>query len=111
MLIAFRFIQRRLLTVDRLHRLLVKREECVQRFQHNRFPNQCHGQDDDVPEEVEFLVDRPPPVEAQRRKRYETIAGNDECVELADDENCNFYGHRFCGFLIFRVVLECRHDL
>jgi hypothetical protein len=87
------------------------RETNLQRAEYERLPDKHHGKDDNVPDEVKLFVDGPPFVEAQVCKRYETIAGDDECVGFADGKHGNFDGQCLSSFLIFRIAFENWHDL
>lgn len=62
-------------------------------------------------DEVELFVDGEPLIEPQVGKRYETIAGNDESVQLADDEDSDPERQRLSSFLELWVFRERRHYL
>lgn len=88
--------------------------EWPQHLYHNDdqgFPNDAHGNDNDVSDKIHFLIDRPPLVEPQMGKRYETVASNEECIQFANDENCCSNFERRSNLLELWVVLKNRHNL
>lgn len=62
-------------------------------------------------DEIHFPVDCPPLREPQISERYETVAGDKECVSLADDENHSLARERWSNLLELRVILENRLNL
>lgn len=99
-LIWFRFVD------SRVNWFLVKGQPDQHSFLDQRLPYDAHRDDNDVPDEVKFLVDRPPLVEAQMSERYQAVASDEECIQLADDEDRRSNTERWSDFHELWVVFE-----
>lgn len=108
-LIAFRFVQRSFLVDCRFH--FVKREVNFQSFQDQRPPDEHHRKNDDMTNEIELFVDCEPFIEPKVGERNKTVAGNDESVRFADDEDADPVRKSLSSFLVFRIICKHRHNL